>query len=432
LLGDRRAAFLAGLVFTFSNYHFAHAQGHLNLISMEWVPLFLLGLVRVWRYRRIRDGLLMGTALALTTFCDVYYFLFCGFIAVLAVAVKLVREPRRVFERRVVAAGAAGAALFLVTGGILILAMLVAYWTTEFVPTHDARFWSADLQAFFVPGWISAWGGLFQSIHGRWTGNSAECCQYLGWSVLALSAMAFAFSRSAERPWTWAGLTLTGLVLALGPVLHWGGTIHDGIPLPFKPLSAVLPFLRMSGAPERWAFLSLVGTSVLAGWGLKAILMRLQERRWWRLPSKGVVATGICLLVLIDLAPQWIETREIRWPAFIADLAAQPEEWVFLDLGDDNEALLRQIGHGHRLVGGYISRPTLAAEQFLRRHPVLRSLRGEQPPLPPERLRRESKGLGLRLVIAPQQRLGGLESQGLLRRWSDGWLHVLEIPWEDP
>jgi hypothetical protein len=33
---------VAGFIFTFSSYHFAHAQGHLAMVSPEWIPLFLL------------------------------------------------------------------------------------------------------------------------------------------------------------------------------------------------------------------------------------------------------------------------------------------------------------------------------------------------------------------------------------------------------
>ncbi|MCI0528739.1 MAG: hypothetical protein L0Y56_14975, partial [Nitrospira sp.] len=36
------SSLIAGYIFTFSNYHFAHAQGHLNLESLEWLPLFVL------------------------------------------------------------------------------------------------------------------------------------------------------------------------------------------------------------------------------------------------------------------------------------------------------------------------------------------------------------------------------------------------------
>lgn len=35
-------SFLAGFVFTFSNYHFSKVHGLLQLVSLEWIPLFLL------------------------------------------------------------------------------------------------------------------------------------------------------------------------------------------------------------------------------------------------------------------------------------------------------------------------------------------------------------------------------------------------------
>ena len=38
---------VGGFVLSFCNYHFAHTQGHMQLISMEWIPLFLL-LWRLW------------------------------------------------------------------------------------------------------------------------------------------------------------------------------------------------------------------------------------------------------------------------------------------------------------------------------------------------------------------------------------------------
>jgi len=38
----RLAAFVAGLVFTFSPYHFAHLLGHMQLISLEWLPFYVL------------------------------------------------------------------------------------------------------------------------------------------------------------------------------------------------------------------------------------------------------------------------------------------------------------------------------------------------------------------------------------------------------
>ena len=31
---------LAGAIFTFSSFHFSHAEGHMQLVSVEWLPLF--------------------------------------------------------------------------------------------------------------------------------------------------------------------------------------------------------------------------------------------------------------------------------------------------------------------------------------------------------------------------------------------------------
>jgi hypothetical protein len=36
------ASIIAGFIFTFSNYHFAHAGCHLQLVALEWIPLYLL------------------------------------------------------------------------------------------------------------------------------------------------------------------------------------------------------------------------------------------------------------------------------------------------------------------------------------------------------------------------------------------------------
>jgi len=36
------SSLIAGYIFTFSQYHFMHAEGHLQLVSLEWIPLFIL------------------------------------------------------------------------------------------------------------------------------------------------------------------------------------------------------------------------------------------------------------------------------------------------------------------------------------------------------------------------------------------------------
>jgi len=44
--GARLAAFLGGAVYTFAPYHMAHLLGHLQLISLEWLPFFALLIIK--------------------------------------------------------------------------------------------------------------------------------------------------------------------------------------------------------------------------------------------------------------------------------------------------------------------------------------------------------------------------------------------------
>src|SRR6185369_15055607 len=65
LTGDTVIALLTGMLFTAVPYQFAHLQGHLHLIFMGWVPLFLVHVVRLLEGRAsLRDGVLGGLFLA--------------------------------------------------------------------------------------------------------------------------------------------------------------------------------------------------------------------------------------------------------------------------------------------------------------------------------------------------------------------------------
>ena len=43
----RLPAFAAGVIFTFSPFHIAHLLGHMQVISLEWIPFYALYLVRI-------------------------------------------------------------------------------------------------------------------------------------------------------------------------------------------------------------------------------------------------------------------------------------------------------------------------------------------------------------------------------------------------
>ena len=79
-LGQQRgAAFVAGLVFTLSPYHFLRLElGHLNLASMQWIPFYLLFLFKFIRGGQLRFAFLAVLFMVLNALCSWYYVIACG------------------------------------------------------------------------------------------------------------------------------------------------------------------------------------------------------------------------------------------------------------------------------------------------------------------------------------------------------------------
>jgi len=207
-----------------------------------------------------------------------------------------------------------------------------------------------------------------------------------------------------------------------------GGANPFSCPLPYALMERIFPFIRMSGLPIRWYFPDRVrngdpgrdGSDGTAG----AVRWKVLRPNSRQAPRGGEPGRR-----LVELAPRWIETRRVQQPGFVADLRQEAGDFVIYDLGRPGEALLRQIGHGRPLIGGYISRVTREAREFLKGTPVLRALRGELD-LPPDEILREAHRLKLRFLIIPADHgaTRKMPERGLALRWQEAGLQVWSVP----
>ena len=76
LTSDRRAAFISGLIFMFCPYHFAHALGHVNLTSIEWIPFYVLFLIKTVKEAKRSNAIYAAIFLFLTAICCYYYLIY--------------------------------------------------------------------------------------------------------------------------------------------------------------------------------------------------------------------------------------------------------------------------------------------------------------------------------------------------------------------
>ncbi len=188
LLDRKLPAFVAGIVFTFCPFHFAHGLGHLQLIAMEWIPLYGLYLLKTYREDSKLNIILTSLFLVLNSLCSWYYMIYCFVFTAIFVIFYTAKCGRGIIDNGFLKRLGMVILIFYVVMSPILMPMLYIKMTQNFTGEHNPEIWSADLESFFVPSGISTWGRRwFGGIWKDWTGNTAENSNYLGYIVLILS-----------------------------------------------------------------------------------------------------------------------------------------------------------------------------------------------------------------------------------------------------
>jgi len=366
LTKDHRAAFVAGLVFAFWPCRMSH-YNHPNMISVGWIPLFLLFLMRTIRQEsKLRPALLGALFLALTGLARWLHLMFAGGIAVVYVAYSLLFEGRR-WNRNTVAALALTLGLAVVLMGPLLSPLVVAQIhsddRSEDVFSTDPDIYSTDLVSYFVPerghplfvAWLSPlWSRMRRGA-------------YVGYSALALAIVGALRGRRDRACWLVVGVGL--FVLSLGPRLQVAGRVLD-IRLPYAWVQDWAP-VRVVRHPNRFSVPLSLPLAVLAGYGMSWLLSRLRR--------PVVLTVGLSALLLVEYLPWPYPTVQPSVPPFYHQLAQEPDEFAVLDLPLGTRTVAKPYMyyatvHGKPLVEGHVSRLPPSAHNFIDSIPLLRGL----------------------------------------------------------
>jgi hypothetical protein len=357
------ACFIAGLVFTFSTYHFARGDMHLGLLTLELLPLCAWRLVLFVRDPGWKNAVLAGIASGLVPWADVYYFAYFlvpfGLAVVIAVAVSNPRwftRPANLIRGAVVLALAAVVTLPAIYPDIF-LAPDVSASVAALAVSNTKIALSADLSGFFLP---DPYNPLMGWRVARFFANQAVFparSVFLGFPALGLAALVFFFRSGRTRvALAWLLLTVAGVAVALGPVLQIAG--KKLFPLPFYGLLFDLPFLDNFRAPAVLSVIALVGISVLAALGATALLDSIARGRQERI----VLGVALVLLVALGLAPSAVSgyriaSFQVPTPTVYQQIAASPDDGLLLDVPTQIASVMFfQSIHHKPLVGGILPR----------------------------------------------------------------------------
>jgi hypothetical protein len=353
LTGDELCGGLAGLLFAGCPYHYAHLQGQLHLVSMGWLPLYAVHLVRILDDRGgDRDAVLAGVFLALAALASWYHFVFAAVITLVLVPFSDWRCRGSAGAGRLLRRSAVVALVWAPLAGPLLVAMIVTRQHEAILGAHDAASFSADASSFFDP---TALRLLLDGEHAT----------FVGFTVAVLAVLGAALDRRARR---FVAVGVVGGVLTLGPSLIWRGETL-GWETPYGYLERFVPGLRFSGVPVRFGYVMYFGLVVAAAFGLARIRK-----------ARGSSALGLVLVVAVTGVALWewragpVVTSRCPEPAPMRAWARDEGPWAVLDVSGGWSQMWHATLHRKPIVGGYVGRVPKRLEEWIVHQPVLRAI----------------------------------------------------------
>lgn len=351
---------VAGYIFTFSSYHFAHAQGHLNLVTLEWIPLFLL----LWYLLLVRPNIWVGLGAGLVLFAvllaDYQYFLFCAIAAAIMVAWYALHTRKYAYlvDQDHRGSLAAFAAVTLFTAAPLVLATLRLQRQDPLQTVYVPERYSMDLLALFVPGGHWRFAQMTEAYWSRLPGNINETSVFLGLSLVVLLVYVWIKRRDLSVPSLalWYFLLFFFAIMSLGPVLQVRGEqVLPSVSLPFDWLfQHLFPPLRVYRVPVRMVVMVVLSAAVIASVGFQRLFSGSRRQRF--------LAFFLLAVLVVEYLPGSLPASLPVVPGQVQVLEDLPGQDAVADVGYGViRALYYQTIHERPIAFGHVSRMPASA-----------------------------------------------------------------------
>jgi hypothetical protein len=396
LVEDRRAAFAAGLIYQCWPFRLSQLD-HPNLISTQWIPIFLLFLIRAVRRGRWRDGALAGLFLALVGYTRWQQlipaaivggtYLACTLPGKLAISLSSSSSSSSSLWRRWLPA-------LLLTGGVAIAALtppaLLLMEQQRTAPAdviaEDETLYQTDLLAYVTPsGAHPLLGSLTQLAYDRYYARrhrDRRYPAYVGATTLILALWGLWKARRDSVPWAAAALVL--VLLALGPTLLVNGTRYPAVPMPYR-LVARLVLVRLMRVPDRFNLFLALPVALLAAHGASHALTIAGRRDGRTAVALSCLLSG---LILFEYLAVPVPLQQPQVSPFYTQLATEEGDFAVLNLPRDTQEskgyMFAQVTHDHPILQGKTARFPQGAFDYLDGQPWLRALR-QSSRMPPAR-----------------------------------------------
>ena len=378
-VNDRRAAFMAGLIFAASRGEWQPQ----NLLMTQWVPFYLYFLLKTLDEKKdwMKNSLVAGLFLAFNFYSDYYPFLASLIFTVISLAYYLLKKIRKPGELAI------RCLPLLLIALPLVLPVTLMVLKTGVSPRGLQKLSPevmgitknvADAAGFFSPpGSNPVLGRL--SFNRFFTGQ--ENYSYLGLIAVFFSLYSLFKCRRAAHYALWAVSSLAFLLLSMGPYPHFlGNTLPVAFPYRLFMFSSFLVHFR---APARLFVYAVLGLSLLAACGMERAFKN----------KRGLLLPVLIPLVMLEYSAAPLAIRNCAIPPFYKILAADRLAGTVLEVPPFEQDGISAYGtirdyvvycqtlHGKKLMEGYLSRvPEPVLWSYLNL-PVYRGLFLKEPAL---------------------------------------------------
>ncbi len=378
-------AWLAGLIFAFTPAMIHRASlGHLDKLSIFWLPLALLAWDKVAESRGWTWAIVLGLCLYLSWLTDFQQTLWatCLLVPYAIFGARMNTEHTDESSRAVfVRAHPRPMSLSLLSAIALVtlivpslfapLPQLIEAGRLNY-PAADlehAAYFAFPLRNFFAPGE----NGDFS----------------IGVVLPLLTLIAIPFIRRDGRRWLWLGIAALCFVLALGPYLDIGST---RIPLPYVLVHALLGYQYRT--PMRFATPGVLALAMLLALTLDRAISNLQSpTSHFKFYAATIAVLSLVFILDYRLLQPFPITRMPDYQAYRA-IAAEPGDFSLLEIPIGVRSGFAIVGRGeylqyyqpiHRrpIPAGYLSRLPNEITNFFFFDPLIGAFTLSQP-LPSE------------------------------------------------
>jgi hypothetical protein len=352
LLKNSYLAILGGFLFAFNPSHFAHAQHHLNIASIQFVPFFALFFIRAVRNEGKTYLILAAFFFFLNSLADWNYMIIMFWFMVFGYCYLA-------FQRRNVWLPDISLKIAFILGATFVvlspwlMAMILIGIKQQEVTTFGHSAFVGDLLGLIVPPKTHLVGftDLIQAVNLSYTGNAWEAAVYLGLAALILVIIAWRKVLAQTAKYLIGMFAF--LLMTLGPQPHVLGRWLP-VAMPDR-IVMFMPFLGNARCPSRFVVVVYLFWSVVVAISLSAIIDRMKSRKY-----KIALMAVVPFVLFLDFFATSDRTTTVSLPKCYSIMERAGERYGVLDLpsgyAEVDRYMMYQALHHLPIVQGWASR----------------------------------------------------------------------------